>query len=130
MNQIESLLASDGDLSAFNFEEFRMKLESSIHRIEARANLLRKAQWGGLGLFLASVLAYGFVQWNDRNSDIWLFSIGICGYVALFFTAILAIIYQYHYAPALTHAKESLTSAMIKDLHRKVTDLTRKIDSP
>ena len=54
---------------------------------------------------------------------------GAAGVIAMLATGVLAAIYQYRYAPALTSAKSDLTSTMIADLQQQIADLRRKLES-
>ncbi len=127
--EVESLLACDADLTTFNFEEFRMNLESSIRKIESTANAISRVQWWGLSIFLASVLFCIFIQWSELLGSKWFFFGCVVGGSAMILTASLAAVYQYYYAPRLMHAKTGLTSTMIKELQLQVAEINRKVEN-
>ena|SRR6187399_2988610 len=128
--RVDALISQDESVSSFNFEQFRMKLEASIRQIEDRARTIRRAQWWGLGVFILCVASRVLMQVSEFAEPSWVgLAWGVSGVVALFTTGILAAIYQYRYAPALSRAKSDLTSTMIAELKQQVTDLSRKVNS-
>ena len=114
-----------------------MKLEASIRQLERRARAVRRATLLVLGAFLFCVVlgplmhVLGFAEhlgvrfmWNDAAT------------IMMFTTGVLAAIYHFRYAPALTRAKSDLTSTMtaelqqqmIAELQQQVADLRRKVE--
>ena len=60
--RLNALLVQDEAISSFSFEEFRMKLEASIRRLERRARAVRRATWLVLGVFLFCVVLGPLMQ--------------------------------------------------------------------
>jgi len=117
-------------VSSFNFEEFRMKLEASIRQLEGRARTVRRATLWGLGIFLLCVVSGPLMQVSGFADRHWVLLVwGASGVIAMFTTGVLAAVYQYRYAPALTRARSDLTSTMIAELQQQVADLSRKVNS-
>jgi uncharacterized membrane protein YqjE len=126
----DALVSQDEAVSSFNFEEFRMKLEASIQQLEGRARTIRRATLWGLGIFLFCVVSVPMMQVSELAVHHWVRLVwGITGVVAMLTTGVLAAIYQYRYAPALTRARSDLTSTMIAELQQQVADLSRKVNS-
>jgi hypothetical protein len=110
---------------SFNFEEFRMTLEATIRQLEERARTIRRAQWWGLGIFLFCYVSGVLMQ--GSGFAVWVRLIFFaCGVIAMIATVVLAAVYQYRYAPALTRAKSDLTTTMIAELQQQVADLSGK----
>jgi outer membrane murein-binding lipoprotein Lpp len=127
--RIDALLSQDRAVSSFNFEEFRVKLEASIRQLEERARTIRQAQLCGLGVFLFCVVSVFLMQVSGIELPRWMrLVLGASGVTAILTTGVLAAIYQYRYAPAVTRAKSDLTSTMIAELQQQVADLSRKVD--
>ncbi len=128
--RLNALLVQDEAVSSFNFMEFRMKLEASIRQLERRARAVRRATLLVLGVFLFCVLlgplmqVLGFAE-HQGLRFIW----SGTGVIMMFTTGVLAAIYQYRYAPALTRAKSDLTSTTIAELQQQVADLSRKVEA-
>ena len=128
---IEDLVAQDAEVRSFNFEEFRMKLESSIQDLERYARIVNRALWWTFGVFLTCALLVVPLEASgifDRYGWLRLVWLGV-GQVALLVTIVLAVIYSYRYRPALKRAKNDLQSAMIAQLQQQVAELSRKLDS-
>ena len=103
--RVDALVSQDEAVSSFNFEEFRMKLEASIQQLEGTARTVRRATLGGLGIFLLSVVSGPLIQASGFADRQWVwFAWSASGVIAMFTTGVLAAVYQYRYAPALTAA--------------------------
>ena len=122
--RVDALVAQDEAVSSFNFEEFRTKLEATIRQLEGTARTIRRATLGGLGIFLLSVVSAPLIQVSGFADHQWVWFVwSASGVIAMFTTGVLAAVYQYRYAPALTRARSDLTSTMIAELQQQVADL-------
>jgi hypothetical protein len=127
--RVDALVSQDEAVSSFNFEEFRMKLESAIRQLEGTARTIRRATLWGLGIFLLCVVSGPLLQVSGFAEHQWLWFVwSAFGVTAMFTTGVLAAVYQYRYAPALTRARSDLTSTMIADLQHKIADLNRQVN--
>ena len=127
--RVGALLSQDRAVSSFNFEEFRVKLVASIRQLEGTARNIRRAQLCSLGVFIFCVVSVFLMQVSEIELPRWVrLVVGASGVTAMFTTGVLAAIYQYRYAPALTRAKGDLTSTMIAELQQQVANLSRNAD--
>jgi hypothetical protein len=123
---VDALLSQDEAVSAFNFEQFRTKLEASIRQLEGRARAIRRAQFVGLGIFLFCLASALLMQVLEFPQPRWFrLFLGTVGVTAMLTTGLLAAIYQYRYAPVLNRVKGDLTSTTIAQLQQQVADLRR-----
>jgi hypothetical protein len=128
--RIEDLLSQDAVVSSFEFDEFRQNLEESLHRLEERARVIRRASLWGLGIFLACIASIIPLEMLGLTKYEWVaFVWSGCGTVAMFATGVLAGIYQYKYQPALNRAKSELQSTMFAQLQQQVAEISRKLDN-
>ena len=129
--RVEALLSQDTVVSSFQFEEFRVNLESSIEDLKRRARAMRRASLWGLGIFLTCCVLViplemiGLFEKYQWARIVW----SGCGLVAMFTTGVLAGIYQYRFEPALERAKDELQSTMFAQLQQQVAELSHKLDS-
>ena len=101
--RIDALLAHDPAVSSFQFEEFHVRLEASIKRLEQRALTLNRASFWGLGVIVACVLSTPLLKVSGLFDDYeWVRFIWTgCGVLALITTGVLTTIYTYKYRPAI-----------------------------
>ena len=129
--RVEGLLSQDAAVSSFQFEEFRLNLESSIEDLKKRARAIRRASLWGLGIFITCVVSViplemlGLFEKYQWVPFVW----SGCGLVAMFTTGVLAGIYQYRFRPALDRAKDELQSTMFAQIQQQVAELSHKLDS-
>jgi hypothetical protein len=127
--RVDALISQDEVVSSFNFEEFRMKLEASIRQLEGTARTIRRATLWGLGIFLLCVVSAPLIQVSGFADHQWLWFVwSAFGVSVMFTTGILAAVYQYRYAPALSRARNDLTSTMLAELQQQVADLSRQVN--
>lgn len=126
---VENLLAQDAEVSAFQFEEFRMNLEVSIQRLEQRAHIVRRASLWGLGIFITCVLSVIPMELFELSKYAWVLPVWSgCGLVAMLATGVLTGIYSYRYRPALKRARNDLQLGTIAHLQQQVEELSHKLD--
>lgn len=126
--RLEDLLSRDPAVASFQFEEFRVKLEASIHRLERRARAIRRASFCGLGIIIACIVAP--VPLGMLGVPLWVVKLVFgFGVAAMFATGLLTGLYQYRYQPALDRLKGELQSAMFAQLQQQIAEISRKLES-
>jgi hypothetical protein len=127
--RVENLLAQDTAITTFHFEEFRMQLESSIKRLERRADFLNRASWYGAAVLVAIIVSVLPMEYFKLFTMEWVRMIWAgFGQVVLFTTAVMAGLFQYRYKPALERAKSDLQMSLFAQLQAQVAELSRKLD--
>lgn len=123
---LEKLLAQDAPIPTEKYQEYRMQLEMTLMNT---ARMERNARWTMVGLWIASftivpILVYLAKFWPD--------GIPFLTFVptALFVAATVeTVFYCVRYRPALTRARDERQTEMLRELDRKVSELSRRLDA-
>jgi hypothetical protein len=123
---LEQLLAQDAPIPTEKYQEYRMQLDM---RLMNTARMERNARWTIIGLWIASFTAVPILVYLGNS---WPVGMPFLTFVptALFIAATVETVsYFVRYRPALARARDERQTEMLRELDRKVSELSRRLDA-
>jgi hypothetical protein len=124
----EDLIAQDHAISDTQLETFKMNLMTSLAKLEARAQAVRRAIIISLALTVTCVIGVIPLEAFQLAQVPWVATLWVAmGGVSFTCAAVLLVLYNERYRQAINRGRWEMQTAAMADLQRELRELTQQL---